>query len=256
MHTETATCVHSHTCTSTHAQLHMCTTTHTEAVTCMHNHTCTATHVYSHTCTQDSNMPTRSHRATCMHTATHTHGHTDVCSSARILPSVSSCAHVCSSCPWQGPAEGSVGLSTPGPGSVAAVACPLCSRDMAVAGSGTPGACPWRVTVPALRWQRCHRSGVPGFVVSASAGVCVKGWWVGNGGACPARVICQHTHLHAHTDTASCAHTCVHILSCSCAQCHTCVCAGLMHTRVHTGCPAQAHTPPRVSVQQQHIWPL
>lgn len=100
MHTQTATCTHSHTCTAIHGHAHAYTATcaqpsmHRGSHTCAQPHTDMHMHVQPHTQTATHVQPhMHTHRAP--HAEPHTHIHADVCSSALILPSVSSRAHAC-----------------------------------------------------------------------------------------------------------------------------------------------------------------
>lgn len=87
MHTQTATCMHSHTCTAIHGHAHAYTATcaqpsmhrgshtcaqpDTQICTCMYSHTHRQLHIYSHTCTH-----------TEPHTQSHTHTYMQMCAAA------------------------------------------------------------------------------------------------------------------------------------------------------------------------------
>lgn len=231
-------------------------------------HACAATHGHAHV---HSPTATHAHRTvTCMHTqsqphsgpdrATHMHSHTHRCAWQRPHPPtrVQPCTRMCSSCPWQGPAEGSSpskgtpGLGSVGPGQRG------CRGMPAVQQGGHRCSGKWHPRGLSLACdrpcsgQRRHHSGVPAFAVSASAGACVKGWRGGDWWHmvfCPAWVTGPHTHTQVQRAVHT--HVCSHsqLLPCSVGHgvTHLCVCVAGAHVAPlqrgcrHASCTGNMH---------------
>lgn len=230
----------------------------------MHAHTQSQPHAQGQT---EPHACTQSHTHAQPHTQSHTHTWTCRCVWQRPHPPthVQPCTRMCSSCPWQGPvggsspSKGTPGLGSVGPGQRGCRGMPTVQQgDHHCGGKWHPRGLSLACDRPrsALAAPSPLRSPrVCG--VSFSRGLCEGvAWWgvVARGSLpCTGRTP-AHTCARTHRYSGLCTHACVHILSCSHAQwnmvSHTCacVCRRNAHTCVHTGCPVQAHAPPRVSV--------
>lgn len=213
-----------------------------------------------HTGQSDASTQSQSH--------THAHSHTDVCSSTRIPPSMSSCAHGCAP-PAHGkasmgcqrgssPSKGTPGLGSVGPRQCGCPTVPAVQQgDHGCSGKWHPRGLSLACDRPCSALAVLSPLGVPGFAVSASArGWCGGEWW--HTVLCPARVTRQHTHVHAHTRAFT--FSAAPMLGGTRGVSHMCVCMCVCRTNAHVCARmlpcAGTHASPCVCVLGTHMAPL